>query len=136
GVVGLGVMGYGFAMNFEENGYRVSVTNWEKDILRALEESESEKNLIVSDTLKDFVQSLEKPRKIFLFVKAGKPTEDTINKLIPLLDREDILIDGGNTHFKNSIEKTDEIERKGIYYIGMGVSGGEEGARYGAALMP
>lgn len=136
GVVGLGVMGYGFAMNFEENGYRVSVTNWEKDILRALEESESDKNLIVSDTLKDFVQSLEKPRKIFLFVKAGKPTEDTIYKLIPLLDREDILIDGGNTHFKNSIEKTDEIERKGIYYIGMGVSGGEEGARYGAALMP
>lgn len=136
GVVGLGVMGYGFAMNFEENGYVVSVTNWEKDILRVLEESKSDKNLIISDNLVDFVESLEKPRKIFLFVKAGKPTEDTIDKLIPLLDNEDILIDGGNTHFKNSIEKTNEIEKKGIHYIGMGVSGGEEGARYGAALMP
>lgn len=136
GVVGLGVMGYGFALNFEENGYVVSVTNWEKDTLRTLEKSKSSKNLIVSDTLIDFVKSLEKPRKIFLFVKAGKPTEDTINKLIPLLDKDDILIDGGNTHFKNSIKKTDEIEEKGIYYIGMGVSGGEEGARYGAALMP
>ncbi len=136
GVVGLGVMGYGFAMNFEENGYVVSVTNWEKEVLRDLEKIETERNLIISDSLEDFVQSLKSPRKIFLFVKAGQPTEDTVNKLIPLLDKEDILIDSGNTHFKDSIKKTDEVEKHGIYYIGMGVSGGEEGARHGAALMP
>src|SRR5699024_3763406 len=101
-----------------------------------LGKTEPNKNLIISEDLEGFVQSLKKPRKIFLFVKAGKPTENTINKLIPLLDKEDILIDGGNTHYKNSIDKTNEIEKYGIYYIGMGVSGGEEGARHGAALMP
>lgn len=136
GVVGLGVMGYGFAMNFEDKGYSVSITNWEKDILRKLKKTETNRNLIISEDLEGFVQSLDKPRKIFLFVKAGKPTENTINKLIPLLDKGDILIDGGNTHYKDSINKTNEIEKYGIYYIGMGVSGGEEGARHGASLMP
>lgn len=135
-MVGLGVMGYGFAMNFEENGYTVAVTNWEKEILENMVTSYPDKNLIISEHLSDFVKSIEKPRKIFLFVKAGKPTDNTVDKLIPLLDKEDILIDGGNTHFKESIEKTNKIEKQGIHYIGMGVSGGEKGARHGAALMP
>ncbi len=136
GVIGLGVMGYGFVMNLEENGYNVAVANYEHEMIDEVIQRHPSANLIPTYSLEDFIETLERPRKIFLIIKSGKPTDDTINRLIKLLDEDDILINGGNTHFEETIEWTNKLEKFGLNYVGLGVSGGEEGARYGAALMP
>jgi 6-phosphogluconate dehydrogenase len=87
-------------------------------------------------TIEELVAKLKRPRKIILLVKAGDAVDEFISKLVPLLDKGDIIIDGGNSHYPDSIRRTKELEDKGLLFVGSGVSGGEEGARYGPSLMP
>jgi 6-phosphogluconate dehydrogenase len=94
------------------------------------------KNFIGAHSLQELVASLERPRKVMMLVKAGKPVDDFIEQLIPLLEPGDIIIDGGNSHFPDTIRRTKYVESKGLLYIGTGVSGGEEGALKGPSMMP
>lgn len=135
GVIGLSVMGKNLALNVKNHGFSVSGFSIDKPEVDALAEYE-DKNLKPTYTWEEFVNSLEKPRKILIQIMAGKPVDETIHKLLPLLDKGDILIDGGNSNFHDTIRRSRELEEKGIHFIGMGVSGGEEGALNGPALMP
>lgn len=136
GVIGLAVMGKNLALNIESRGYSVSVFNRSPEKTKELLEEAPGKNLTGTYSMEEFVQSLEMPRKILIMVKAGKPTDDTINQLVPLLNQGDILIDGGNSFFPETQRRNKELEAKGIRFIGTGVSGGEEGALKGPSIMP
>lgn len=138
GLIGLAVMGQNLVLNMESKGYRVSVYNrTEQKTQEFMEGPAAGKDRIVAYyTLEDFVASLEKPRKIMLMVKAGQPVDIFIDKLLPLLDKGDIIIDGGNSYFKDTIRRTKELNEKGILYLGTGISGGEEGALKGPSIMP
>ena len=137
GLIGLAVMGENLVLNMESKGYTVAVFN------RTVEKVNNfivgrgkDKNFIGAQTLEQFIASIERPRKVMLLVKAGKPVDDFIDKLIPLLDKGDIIIDGGNSHFPDTVRRTKYVESKGFLYVGSGVSGGEEGALKGPSLMP
>ena len=137
GLIGLGVMGQNFVLNVERNGYGVAVYN------RTAEATEkyiagpaAGKNIKPAYTLEEFVDALESPRKIMLLVKAGAPVDATIQQLIPLLDKGDLIIDGGNSFFTDTERRANELESQGFNFFGMGVSGGEEGALWGPSLMP
>jgi len=137
GVVGLAVMGKNLAMNIESRGYSVSVFNRSREKTDEMLSKEAKgKNVKGTYTIEEFVQSLESPRKILLMVMAGKPTDDTIQQLVPHLDKGDILIDGGNAYFPDTQRRNKELEAQGIRFIGTGVSGGEEGALKGPSIMP
>ena len=137
GLIGLGVMGSSLALNMESNGYRVSVHNRTSPQIDNLINNRSKSNNIIGfANLEEFVSSIEKPRKIMLMVVAGTVVDDYINKLIPLIDKGDIIIDGGNSHYPDTIRRTKELEDKGFQFIGAGVSGGEEGALKGPSIMP
>lgn len=136
GVVGMAVMGKNLALNIESRGYTVAVFNRTTSKAKAVVDENSDKNLVFTETMEEFVNSLEKPRRILLMVQAGKATDATISQLMPLLDKDDVIIDGGNTFFQDTIRRSNEIDGSGIHFIGMGVSGGEEGALKGPSLMP
>ncbi|MFP6561455.1 NADP-dependent phosphogluconate dehydrogenase [Paraburkholderia sp. B3] len=136
GVVGLAVMGSNLALNIESRGHAVSVFNRSRERTDELIAEYPDRKLVPSYTLEEFVASLEKPRRILLMVKAGEPTDATIAALKPLLDQGDILIDGGNTHFTDTIRRNQELAKAGLHFIGTGVSGGEEGALKGPSIMP
>lgn len=136
GVIGLAVMGKNLALNIESRGYTVSVYNRSAEKTEELLDHAQGKNLFGTYSLEEFVDSLESPRKILLMVKAGKPTDDMIDQLKPLLSKGDILIDGGNSYFIDTQRRSSELESAGIRYIGTGVSGGEEGALKGPSIMP
>ncbi|MBU8906334.1 NADP-dependent phosphogluconate dehydrogenase [Desertibacillus haloalkaliphilus] len=137
GVIGLAVMGKNLALNIESRGYSVSVFNRSYDKTEAfLNEEAKGKNFFGAKSIEEFVDSLEKPRKIMLMVKAGPATDATIESLQPFLDKGDILIDGGNTLFEDTIRRNKELDKTGIHFIGTGVSGGEEGALKGPSIMP
>lgn len=137
GVVGLAVMGKNLALNIESRGFTVSVYNRSPEKTNDLLNNEGKgKNLVGTFSVEEFVQSLESPRKILLMVMAGKPTDDTINQLLPYLDEGDILIDGGNAYFPDTQRRNKELSAKNIRFIGTGVSGGEEGALKGPSIMP
>ncbi|QED48543.1 NADP-dependent phosphogluconate dehydrogenase [Cytobacillus dafuensis] len=136
GVIGLAVMGKNLAMNIESKGYSVSVYNRSREKTDEMLNEVKGKNINGTYSLEDFVQSLEKPRKIMLMVKAGAPTDSTIEQLKPLLDKGDIIIDGGNTLFTDTQRRNKELSELGFHFIGSGVSGGEEGALLGPSLMP
>ena len=137
GLVGLAVMGENLALNMESKGFHVSVYNRTVDKVDHFMEGRGKGlNFYGAHSLEDFIASLKSPRKVFLMVKAGKPVDDFIEKLIPLLDKGDIIIDGGNTHFPDTARRTEYVESKGLLYIGTGVSGGEEGALKGPSMMP
>ena len=137
GLIGLGVMGSSLALNMESNGYRVSVHNRTPPQIDNLVNNRSKNNNILGfSDLDDFVDSIKKPRKIMLMVVAGTVVDDYINKLIPFIDKGDIIIDGGNSHYPDTIRRTKELEDKGFQFIGAGVSGGEEGALKGPSIMP
>ncbi|WP_179395665.1 NADP-dependent phosphogluconate dehydrogenase [Lacticaseibacillus absianus] len=136
GVIGMAVMGKNLALNIESRGYTVAIYNRTGSKTEAVMQDHSEKKLVPSYALEDFVASLEKPRRIILMVKAGAGTDAVIAQLLPLLDKGDVLIDGGNTFFEDTMRRNAELDKSGINFIGMGVSGGELGALQGPSLMP
>ena len=136
GVVGLAVMGKNLALNIESRGFTVGVYNRHRNRTDDMMRDHSDKKLVPSYTVKEFVDSLEKPRRILMMVKAGKPTDALIDELLPLLDKGDVLIDGGNTNFHDTMARNAKLDKSGINFIGMGVSGGELGALHGPSLMP
>ncbi|GGE23671.1 6-phosphogluconate dehydrogenase, NADP(+)-dependent, decarboxylating [Marinithermofilum abyssi] len=136
GVIGLAVMGKNLALNIESKGFSVSVYNRSPEKTEEFMKEAEGKNVKAAYSLEEFVDSLEKPRKMILMVKAGTPTDKTIESLKPLLDEGDIIIDGGNAYFEDTIRRSKELEEAGIRFIGAGVSGGEEGALKGPSIMP
>ncbi|MCA1028242.1 MULTISPECIES: NADP-dependent phosphogluconate dehydrogenase [Cytobacillus] len=137
GVIGLAVMGKNLALNIESRGFSVAVFNRSYEKTEAFLQNEAkDKNFTGAETIEDFVQSLETPRKILLMVKAGAATDATIESLKPYLEKGDILIDGGNTYFEDTIRRNQELAEEGYHFIGTGVSGGEEGALKGPSIMP
>lgn len=137
GLIGLAVMGENLVMNMESKGFTVAVYNRTTEKVTNFVEGRGKgKNIIGATDLQTFVDSLKKPRRIMIMVKAGSPVDSTIDQLIPYLEKGDILIDGGNSHFPDTIRRTQHVESKGMLYIGTGVSGGEEGALLGPAIMP
>ncbi|MEK6282795.1 MAG: NADP-dependent phosphogluconate dehydrogenase [Acidobacteriota bacterium] len=136
GMIGLGVMGQNLALNIERNGYSVAVWEREPAVLASFIEASQGKQIIGAQSPEDLVKSLESPRKIILLVKAGAPVDWTIDLLRPFLGRGDILIDGGNSHFKDTERRQKALEADGLFLIGSGTSGGEKGALLGPSLMP
>lgn len=136
GLIGLAVMGSNLALNMADHGYRVSVYNRTTSVGEAFIEKHPHENIALYKELESFVESLEKPRKIILMVKAGGAVDKVIDSLIPLLDKEDIIMDGGNSYFQDTRRRAQFLEEKDIHYLGVGISGGEEGARFGPAIMP
>ncbi|AXF24112.1 phosphogluconate dehydrogenase (NADP(+)-dependent, decarboxylating) [Burkholderia pyrrocinia] len=136
GVIGLAVMGRNLALNIESRGYAVSVYNRSREKTDELIAEFPGRNLVPTFTLEAFVASLETPRRILMMVKAGEATDATIASLKPLLEKGDVLIDGGNTHFTDTIRRNQELAQSGLHFIGTGVSGGEEGALRGPSIMP
>ncbi|HFJ9318567.1 TPA: NADP-dependent phosphogluconate dehydrogenase [Bacillus tropicus] len=136
GVVGVGVMGKSLALNFESKGYSVALYDISKEKVDEIIEENRDKNLVGTHIVEEFVNSLESPRKILLMVNAGEITDKAIDSLVPHLDKGDILIDGGNTYFVDTIRRNKRLAEEGINFIGAGVSGGEEGALKGPSIMP
>jgi 6-phosphogluconate dehydrogenase len=137
GLIGLAVMGENLVLNIESRGFTVAVYNRTKEKVDAFVNGRgSGKKIVGTHDYKELVASLKRPRKIMIMVKAGAPVDDVINDLVPLLERGDILIDGGNTHFPDTTRRARALKEKGILYVGTGVSGGEEGALKGPSIMP
>lgn len=137
GLIGLAVMGENLVMNMESKGLTVAVYNRTVARVKAFTAGRAaQKNIIGAESLQALVDSLSTPRKVMMMVKAGGAVDALIEQLIPLLSPGDILIDGGNSHFPDTIRRTAYVESKGLLYLGIGVSGGEEGALHGPSLMP
>ena len=136
GVVGMAVMGRNLALNIESRGYTVAIFNRSKEKTEDVIASHPDKNFVPSYDIASFVNSIEKPRRIMLMVQAGPGTDATIQNLLPHLDKGDILIDGGNTFYKDTERRNAELADSGINFIGTGVSGGEKGALEGPSIMP
>ena len=137
GLIGLAVMGENLLMNIESKGFHVACFNRTvQKVTNFINGRAKGKNIQGTYSLEELVSMLEKPRRVMLMVKAGAAVDELIEHLIPLLEPGDIIIDGGNSHFPDTIRRTKYVESKGLYYIGMGVSGGEEGALNGPSLMP
>jgi 6-phosphogluconate dehydrogenase len=137
GLIGLDVMGSNLALNIESRGYTMGVYNrtWEKT-QKFMDGPAKGRKFVAGKTLEEFVNLLETPRRIMLMVKAGKPVDDVIDQLIPLLAKGDLIIDGGNSFFTDTIRRNKALGEKGLLFIGTGVSGGEEGALKGPSIMP
>lgn len=137
GLLGLGVMGRSLTLNIVNKGFNVSVFDWNVENIKDFTISkEIKENISPYYDIKSFVGSLSIPRKIFLMIKAGKPVDDMLDKLIPYLDKGDLIIDGGNSYFKDTSRRMARLKGKKILYLGVGVSGGEVGALHGPSLMP
>ncbi|HEY3594089.1 MAG TPA: decarboxylating NADP(+)-dependent phosphogluconate dehydrogenase [Polyangiaceae bacterium] len=137
GLIGLAVMGENLVLNMESRGFTVAVNNRTVEKVDEFIKGRAQgKKIIGLHSLRELVQSLKTPRRVMLMVKAGKPVDDLIEQLIPLLEKGDIIIDGGNSHFPDTIRRTKYLESKGMLFIGTGVSGGEEGALHGPSIMP
>ena len=134
GVVGLGVMGANLAMNFADHGAKVAVWNLERDMQEKF--LSAHKGFVDAHDLKELVASIERPRRILIMVTAGKAVDSVAGNLAPFLEKGDVIIDGGNSHYVDTRRREKEYAEKGINFVGMGVSGGEEGARHGPSLMP
>lgn len=137
GLVGLGVMGQNLILNIEDKGYSVAVYNRTSvKTENFIKGAAKGRNILPAYSLEEFVNSLESPRKMILLVKQGKPVDDFIKKLIPLLNKGDLIIDAGNSYFKDTVRRNKELNDLGLLFIGTGISGGEEGALKGPAIMP
>ena len=136
GMIGLGVMGQNLALNIERNGYAVAVWDREPAVRERFLASTKGKRIVDSSSPEEFVRTLERPRKIILLVKAGDPVDWTTNLIKPFLDNGDIIIDGGNSHFKDTERREQQLKSEGFFMIGSGTSGGEKGALLGPSLMP
>jgi len=137
GLIGLAVMGENLALNIESKGFSVAVYNRTVEkVDKFVQGRGKDKNIKGCHSIEELVSSLKRPRKIILMVKAGSPVDDFIEQLIPHLEPGDIIIDGGNSYFKDTMRRTQYVESKGLLYIGTGISGGEEGALRGPSIMP
>ena len=137
GLIGLAVMGQNLALNMNDHGFRVAVFNRTLSRVDEFLAREARGTQIVgARSLAELVRLLKKPRKVMLMVKAGAPVDEFIDMLLPLQEKDDILIDGGNSNYKDSMRRSAAIESRGLLFVGMGVSGGEEGARHGPSIMP
>ncbi len=136
GVIGLGVMGANLAQNIEEKGFSVALFNRSRDKTEELLAATKGKRFVGAYSLEELAKKLETPRRILIMVKAGAPVDSTIEGLLPHLAKGDVVIDGGNEFYTNTERRNDKLTALGIDFIGMGVSGGEEGARHGPSLMP
>ncbi|HBL72627.1 MAG TPA: phosphogluconate dehydrogenase (NADP(+)-dependent, decarboxylating), partial [Bacteroidales bacterium] len=137
GLIGLAVMGENLVLNMENKGFTVAVYNRTVEkVDNFLAGRGAGKKFIGAHSIAELCASLERPRKVMMLVKAGKPVDDFIEQIIPHLEEGDIIIDGGNSHFPDTIRRTNYVESKGLLYVGTGVSGGEEGALNGPSMMP
>ena len=137
GLIGLAVMGQNLVLNMSDKGYTVAVFN--RTISKVddfLADEAKDRDILGAHNIEELVGLLERPRKVMLMVKAGFPVDATIEQLVPYLEEGDIIIDGGNSHFPDSTRRMNELKEKGILFVGAGVSGGEEGARFGPSIMP
>ncbi len=137
GVIGLGVMGANLALNLMDKGVRVVVYDQEPErtVAAFLNDPGREGDARGAYSLPQMVRELSRPRALWLMIRAGKPVDEVLQSLLPLLDRGDVVIDGGNTHFSDTVRRQEWAARFGVYLLGMGVSGGKEGARHGPSLM-
>ena len=136
GVIGLAVMGRSLALNMADHGFKVGGYNRSHEVTEALVKEHPHDNFIPFYELEELVDSQERPRKFLIMVKAGRPVDLVIEQLVPLLEEGDIILDGGNSFFEDTIRREKSLKEKGIYYFGTGVSGGEKGARFGPSIMP
>lgn len=136
GLIGLSVMGVNLALNMADHGVKVSIFNRTTKVVDEVMKEYRHPNFWPTYSVEELVKSLKHPRKIMMMVKAGEPVDMLIEQLLPHLEEGDILIDGGNSYFKDTIRREKYLKEKNIYYLGVGVSGGEEGARKGPAIMP
>ncbi|MBN2044239.1 MAG: NADP-dependent phosphogluconate dehydrogenase, partial [Anaerolineales bacterium] len=137
GLIGLAVMGQNLVLNMNDHGYTVAVYNrTTQKVKDFIEGGARGREIIGTYSLQEFVAALKRPRKVMLMVKAGGPVDATIEQLVPLLEKGDIIIDGGNSHFPDSTRRMKALAEKGILFVGAGVSGGEIGARFGPSIMP
>jgi 6-phosphogluconate dehydrogenase len=136
GIIGLGTMGRNLALNIESHGFSVAVWNLEGDWTDKFLADHRGSNFTGAKTLQEFVSSLERPRRMMMMIPAGAPVDSMIGQLTPLLERGDILIDGGNSFFEDTRRREAQMRAAGLNFVGCGVSGGEEGARFGPSLMP
>lgn len=137
GLIGLAVMGENLVMNMESKGFTIAVYNRSTEkVDKFINGRAKGKKIIGCRSVEELVQALEKPRKVMMMIRAGQAVDDMISQLLPLLEPGDVIIDGGNSYFKDTIRRTDEVTEKGLLYVGTGVSGGEEGALNGPCLMP
>jgi 6-phosphogluconate dehydrogenase len=136
GMIGLGTMGRSLLLNIADHNFHVAGYDKDTEKARLLEEEGQGKPVKAFATLPEFVQSLQRPRSIMMLVPAGRIVDSVIEDLLPLLEKDDLIIDGGNSHFKDTNTRVAYLEEKGLNFFGMGVSGGEEGARKGPSMMP
>lgn len=137
GLIGLGVMGENLALNLEDHGYRVALwTHTEGKVQQFIERNGTGRQWIGANTLEEFAAAITPPRRILLMIKAGAPVDEMLDRLAPLLSPGDVVIDGGNSFFKDTQRRESAARTRGVHFVGMGVSGGESGARYGPSLMP
>src|SRR5204863_1153854 len=137
GLIGLAVMGENLALNMESKGFSVAVFNRTTAVTEKIGASRGKgKKITPTSTIEEFIGALKRPRKVMMMIKAGKPVDQAISEVIPLLEKGDVLIDGGNSLFTDTQRRFHDLEGKGIHYVGCGVSGGEEGALKGPSLMP
>lgn len=136
GMVGLGVMGRNLLLNMADNGFAVAGYDKDEKKVNALKDEGKDKKVIGVKSIDEFIKLLRKPRAIMMLVPAGKAVDSVINDLLPHLDKDDIIIDGGNSHFTDTNRHFEELTKKGINFFGVGVSGGEKGARFGPSIMP
>ena len=141
GLVGLAVMGENLALNLEQKGYRVSLYNRLREnspqaVDSFLANKGKNKHFIGTHSPKEFIESLKSPRKILLMIRAGHPVDEMITTLLPFLKKGDTIIDGGNSDYRDTQRRENELREKGIFFVGCGISGGEEGALHGPSIMP
>src|SRR5260221_5083271 len=136
GMVGLGVMGRNLVLNIADHGF--SASGYDKDLskVQELQTEAGSRTINAAQSLKEFVSVLSTPRAIMMLVPAGQVVDTVIRELIPLLEKGDLIIDAGNSHFKDTDLRSKSLAEKGILYMGVGISGGEAGARHGPSLMP
>jgi 6-phosphogluconate dehydrogenase len=136
GMIGLGTMGRNLLLNMADHGYKVAGHDKDEKKTTLLGSESRKENIKGFASIREFIDSLKKPRAIMMLVPAGKIVDSVIEELIPLLDKGDLIIDGGNSHFTDTNRRVDQLKSKGLHFFGMGISGGEEGARHGPSMMP
>ena len=136
-LIGLAVMGQNLILNMNDNGFKVVAYNRTTAKVDDFLKNEAKNtNVVGAHSLEEMVAKLKKPRRVMMLVKAGGAVDAFIEKLVPLMEKGDIIIDGGNSEYQDTVRRTQDLQEKGILFVGSGVSGGEEGARYGPSLMP